>query len=356
MQLMSFESTAQRVLYRYLFSFADFSPIESAAGVDAQKAFYAICKPIVQSVAGKPEWLGLPTALPDQWLGAHETLNMYPELYKVRSDCQKTFVDLACFLFCAGQMGHCEDERLVVKKTDLPKTNAKRLGMYKELFGHSGILMTDGGDVLLFQIPSSPDALSAWKVRAALCAEKKAHPREQALLFMLWIYEHDDSCFLERIRVLLGLEEDFFHKVAKAYRQKGYDVAFKIDEYKTSVTYSKNISGLSIEFATLWPTVRFVNRSCIGIKAILENAAECDGEFVRQLVQFCRPCTDCMGCTKGGKNRQFTVGIQIDHNEHRVCPEFVQMEWYNGDISMDKIEFLLALNELQEKYGKKQQK
>jgi len=74
---------------------------------------------------------------------------------------------------------------------------------------------------------------------------------------------------------------------------------------------------------------------------------------MRQLVGFCKPCSDCKNCTKGGKNKQFAVMVPLGADECRVCPKFVQMEWYNRDISMEKIEFLLELNERQEKYGEK---
>jgi len=38
--------------------------------------------------------------------------------------------------------------------------------------------------------------------------------------------------------------------------------------------------------------------------------------------------------------------------KHRLCPEFTQIEWYNSDISKEKIDFMLELNELQERFGK----
>ena len=72
----------------------------------------------------------------------------------------------------------------------------------------------------------------------------------------------------------------------------------------------------------------------------------------RQIVQFCKPCNGFMGCTKGGKNKQFSVTVHLENGEHRLCLEFVQMEWYNGDISTEKIDFMLELNELQERFGK----
>ena len=116
--------------------------------------------------------------------------------------------------------------------------------------------------------------------------------------------------------------------------------------------YAKEVGGLSIEYNTLWPTVRFLNMTSIGIKAILEHADELDEHLKQLLVRFCKHCNDCMGCTKGGKNKQFDITINAGGTDQRLCPQFMQMEWYNGDISTDKIDCLLDFNELQERYGK----
>jgi len=87
MQLLSFESTSHRVLYRYWFSFADFTPVDSGTvSSESQKAFYDIYRTIVQGLTENPAALSLSTVLPDKWLGAHVTLNMHPDIYKVRNE------------------------------------------------------------------------------------------------------------------------------------------------------------------------------------------------------------------------------------------------------------------------------
>lgn len=112
---------------------------------------------------------------------------------------------------------------------------------------------------------------------------------------------------------------------------------FDINEYNAKVMFSKDVGGLSIEYSTLWPTVKFVNSSSIGMKAMLEHADELEDGIKSQLVRFCKRCNGCGICTKGGKNKRFTVPVHYDGGEARLCPEFVQMAWYNGDISRKKL-------------------
>lgn len=353
MQLLSFDNLAQRVLFRYAFTFADFTPIESVTvSVDAQRAFHDICGAIVRGIANDPTILGLPVDHPDQWLEAHHVMSMYPTLYKVRNACQNAFYELSGFLFAAGLHGEYHDGRLSVCISDMPKLTAKTLGIYLKLLGHYGMFIEKGSDTLMFEFSACPEALTAWQLLAAKCSEYQDREREQAVRFALWIHDGDGAYFLERIRTLLGLDDGFFDYVAEKYLAKGYKVRFEVDEYSAKYLYTKDVGGLSISYSTLWGTVCFVNNTSIGVKAVLEHADELETGIKHQLIRFCKSCNDCMVCTKGGKNKQFTVTVHHDGNEYRLCPEFVQMQWNNSDISREKIDFMLELNELQEQFGK----
>jgi len=352
MQLLSFDNLTQRILYRYTFTFADFVPIESdAVSVDAQRTFHDFCGSVVRGIFDDPSLLGLLTDHQDAWL-EHGLLNMYPTIYKVRNMTQKAFCDLSGFLFAAGLHGKIYDERFIVRQDDLPKLTGKMLMLYIKLFERYGMFMEKDDGKLSFLFPDCQDIFTAWRLLAEKCGTFQDRPKEQAVRFMLWVHNDDATYFLERIRILLGLDEGFFNYIAKKYQTNGYKAKFVINEYGTHCLYSKDVGGLLIGFFTLNRTVRFVNDTCIGIKKALEHADELNPDIKRQIVQFCKPCNDCMGCTKGGKNKQFSVTVHIENGEHRLCPEFVQMEWYNGDISTEKIDFMFELNELQEKFGK----
>jgi len=163
MQLLSFDNLAQRLLYRYAFTFADFVPVGSdKVTVEAQRAFYDLLGSIVCGIANDPATLGLSTAHPDEWLSAHDVMNRHPEMYKVRNDCQKAFNDLSGMLFTAGLCGEVRGGRLAVNRGDLPKLTAKTLGTYKKLLEGYGLLMEIGEEALSFDFPACPEALAAW--------------------------------------------------------------------------------------------------------------------------------------------------------------------------------------------------
>lgn len=353
MQLLSFNNLAQRILFRYAFTFADFVPIKSeTVSINAQRRFHELCGSIIQGIADNPSILGISKEYPDECLSAHDVLNRHPELYKVRNECQKAFNDLSCFLFTVGIYGEHRDGQLVVCHGDVNKLTTKTLAVFMKMLEQYGLFTKKSDDSLSFEFPECPEALLVWKLLATKCSEYSDDRCKQAIRFALWIHNDDGMYFLERIKTLLGLDDRFFDYIDEKYRAKEYNTQFVIDEYRIKFLYTKDVGGLSIEYATLWPTVRFVNNTSIGIKAALEHVDGLSEEIRRQLVKFCKPCNDCMGCTKGGKNKQFTVTVHLDGNEYRLCPEFVQMEWYNSDISREKIDFMLELNELQEQFGK----
>lgn len=220
----------------------------------------------MRDIAHDPALLGLPVNIPDKWLGPHEVMNMYPDLYKIRNAAQKAFYELSGFLFAVGLRGEYRDDQFTIPLSDLPKLTAKTLGLFIKLLARYGMNVEKRNDSMSFEYPECQEALAAWQLLAAKCSEYPGRERDQSVRFMLWMHDGD-------------------------------------------------------------------------------------GTYL-QLARFCKPRNNCMVCTKGGKNRQFTVLVHHDGSDYRLCPEFVQMTWYNSDISREKIDFMLELNELQVRYGR----
>ena len=354
MQLFSFDSLAQRVLYRYAFVFSDFFPIESDdVSIDSQCSLYDLFGSIVHGLTDNPSVLTLSTAHPDEWLNAHMIMSARPELFKVRNECQKAFIDLSKLLFAIGMYGKFQDGRIVTPVSALPKFTAKKRAVFSSYLAQFDFAIKDDGEFFAVQFPKQPEVLAVLQLLASKCSEK---PRYQETMFMLWLHHNDYIHFLKKIATLIGLDESFCEYIDQKYRSYGYIPTYSVNEYTANCTYSKGVGGLEIAFSTLWPTVRFVNETCIGIKAMLEHADELEESIREQLVRSCKPCNGCMTCTKSGKNKQFAVAVQIAGSTYTLCPEFVQMEWYNSDISREKIDFMLELNELQVRFGKSPQK
>ena len=348
--ILTFDNLACRILYRYEFTQADFRPIETLeASHEAQRAFHDLCTSIIRAIAADPTLLDVPTDHPDATMPIHHTLNMYPDIYEVRNKAQGAFTALANLMYLVGLKGELNGGRLSVSVAELKKMTRKSIAMYTDLFAlvGDGVIFGCVGGTAYFECAANPELLAAWQMYATKCYSAKN--------FLLGHYNCTGEDLLRRISELLGddLEPVFFANVRQMYLAKGYREQFISDDYRAQYMLKKDISGCTIEFSVLSVTVRFLNINCIGIKAILEHFDELSDGLKSEFLTQCKKCNDCLGCTKGGKNKQFTVEVTaLDGEIVRLCPEFVQMEWYNADMTIERAELLLELNELQAKYGK----
>lgn len=95
----------------------------------------------------------------------------------------------------------------------------------------------------------------------------------------------------------------------------------------------------------------FGTKNGIGEKKMLENFSSLEPDMQRYFVDICRECTGCMGCTKGGKAKPFTVNVAFDGTKHALCPQFPKHEWES--LTPELSDILFRYHELQEKYGKR---
>ena len=60
---------------------------------------------------------------------------------------------------------------------------------------------------------------------------------------------------------------------------------------------------------------------------MLENFERLPQIVQQHMIDICRPCNGCMGCTKGGKNKPFTVTVEYQGKTISLCPQFPCHEW-----------------------------
>lgn len=346
MQALHFNNLAQRLLYRYEFCLSDFNIIDSKdVSIESQEKFYNVYKEMIHNLYIDPSILGISIDDIDEYFNAHECMNQRPDFAKKSKKIYNEAYEFFNLLFLSGLLGECKEGKIIV---DFNNNRLKIKPNQIKCLEYFNFRVEKEKDIVSFSYPNQPDIIAAWKLLAMKCNEKT----NGLQCFVHYVHNNDYTYLLEHIRKLLGLENDFFNYIKTKYLSNGYEISITDDFYRMNYIFKKDVGGLNIEFSLLWPTIRFLNSTCIGIKSALEHADELNSEIKQQLIKFCKPCNECMGCTKGGKNKPFTVTVNNNSNEYHLCPEFVQMEWYNKDISKEKIDFIFELNELQEKFGK----
>ena len=346
MQLLSFDCLARRILYGYEFCFADFAAVDSSeVSVESQKGFYDLCKSIVHGLYVDPTLLALSVDDPDAAFHSHECGNSRPDVTKRIKSITKALNAFYEVLYLSGLSGVFADGRLVVR---LKENGIAVKAAHIKCLEHFGFVIKADKVTAEFSYPAQPDIIGAWMLFAKKCS---ANARSLHTFIHL-AHDCDYTYLLRHIAPLIEVDDAFFDYITDKYLSSGYTPAPSDDIHCINFILKKDVGGINICFNPLWPTVRFVVFSCIGVKAILENIDDIDINITRLLVKYAHKCNDCMGCMKGGKSSKFTVTVTVDGEEYRLCPQFFQIEWYNKDISKEKIDYLLEFNELQEKYGK----
>jgi len=87
----------------------------------------------------------------------------------------------------------------------------------------------------------------------------------------------------------------------------------------------------------------------IGEKAMLEDFDNLDDGMKRHFINICKPCSGCLICTKGGKNKIFTVPVNYDSKEYKLCPSYPRHAWETIDCGL--IDTLFKYHDLQIKYN-----
>jgi len=96
----------------------------------------------------------------------------------------------------------------------------------------------------------------------------------------------------------------------------------------------------------------FGTKNGVGEKKMLEAFDTLDTDLKIHFKSICRPCSSCLSCTKGGKNKAFTINIAHDGQNFALCPMFPQHEWPAEEFSTELTDRLFRYHELQEYYGR----
>jgi len=82
---------------------------------------------------------------------------------------------------------------------------------------------------------------------------------------------------------------------------------------------------------------------------MLEDFENLDRDLQAHFIGICKTCNHCLVCTKGGKNKAFTVNVKYGGREYSLCPCFPQHSWDTMDEK--RIDLLFKYHAAQEAYA-----
>lgn len=352
----SFNNISQRMLSGLMIAFSDFESVNSDVPETSQKNFYDIMKNILLSIYNNPEKIGLPVSK-DDCFRAFMCGNQNPELNKLNNEIMIRINDFYKILYFAGNIGEIEGDQLLVSIKSIKNAKIKIRNEYITFLTSIGLLTSMTKEDIIFNIDK--DILKAWQLLAKVTLHTDIYDKTRGvnsvhfglLKFVCALYIDDFSYYQNNVEALHNLPKGYFTPYIENLKQHGFyeDTFGSLSEVEFKIR--GKVSGFAIRFSPgRDEQFYFMAENCQGVKAMLADFDNLPAKIKNYLVLSCGKCTGCLGCTKGGKSKAFTM--DVFHNEQQIslCPQFNRREWFSVND-----QFMEALTEyilLQEKYGK----
>lgn len=174
--------------------------------------------------------------------------------------------------------------------------------------------------------------------------------------FSMGLFDGSSDYLIRRIEDEMELEPSFFEPYFEQLRQKGYVYSHKYDWGPEGpvffISFTNGVSGISLNYdVRKIHQLYFALTLQIGVKAICEDFDKQEASIKEFLLNRLMDCNNCMGCTKGGKSKKFTVPVEYNGTRRPLCPNSIwighQVEFMNSRIMNAMIDF----SALQAEYG-----
>jgi hypothetical protein len=348
----TFDTISKRVIYGLNLIYSEFAPVNSKNSSEKnQKRLHELMGLMIDKLYENPELLKL-TSHKDEAYQLYEVNNMKPELDKVFQSVTKELFEFYKFLYITALHGEINVNSLFIGNAVLKGKKSDFKPQYKELLNSVEIEVAK--DKTAISIIADNELLQSFK----LLAEKVPVNINKWTPFVLanfacCSFTNDFSYLLKRTDDVNGLNGLLFELQEQCLKE-GYKISFECYLNATGLGYNiqfrNKVGGFLINYLVRkYQQFTFGTLNGIGEKAMLEDFENIDKDLQNHFVSVCKICNDCLGCTKGGKNKVFTVKVTYDGKERKLCPSFPKHNWNTIDHRL--IEVLSKYHVAQERYG-----
>ena len=340
----SFPTIPQRILYGLKFLYPDHPP-------DNSEKLHTLMAQIINKLYETPNFLNL-NEHPDEAYEWFEVNNKKPELDKIYQSIFKSLFEFYKFLYMAALHGEINNGTLKISNVILKENKTSYKPIYNNLLNELGVSISKEKAEL--KITADTDILQDLKLLAKKVPVNIFPWMPYNLMgFILCSFTNDFNYVLARIDEANDLNGVLF-ELQKRCLENGYEQSIRSDigasGYDFTITFKNKIGGFCLGYRPRkYQQFFFGTLNGIGEKAMLEDFENLDKDLQKHFISICKPCNDCLICTKGGKNKIFTININYDGKDYKLCPSFPCHEWETIDHEL--MDVLFKYHDLQEKYG-----
>jgi hypothetical protein len=341
-----FDSVAQRCLWGYCFAYSDFAPVNSdMADENAQKTLHEWMEQLLKKLYENPGLLDLPRDA-DEAFEWYICNNQKPELNVVYLKIFKILFEFYQFIFAITSFGNIMDRSLLVNISDLKKGKSAFKPAYQKILSEVGVSITKNKTEITIIHENGISLFNAMKLLTQ---------SNSLFNFVRCSFDGKFDYLLPRIDnlcqydgLLLELDKEC---LARGY-QKGLHLGFGPTNFCIRLDYNISVGGFALEYN---PRKRiqfsFATQNGIGVKAMLMDFDKLSPHVQKFLLNVCRRCTHCHGCTHGGKikgAKDQNVDVMYQDEEIAFCSLFP--DFWQERYDRERIDSLFEYHDLQNKY------
>jgi len=349
--IKSFDSLPQRIFYNYGLCLSPFTPIKSDVATETEQAqMHRLCGDIIKTLSEKPDLMKI-TNEPDDSFELYVCNNRKPELSKSFRKSAEIMANLYRFMCLAALNGTISGVTLTAEY-DKKQKDVKMILSFLSFLGIAGTV--DGTSVTL-KSAEYPGIFSAMRLLATVSARGDKITDESLFSFAMCLFNQNQDYLVDMIEREMELEKGFFAPYFEKMIKMGYIAKHKYGWCPEGPYFNFNflndVSGVRLIFdMRKVHQIYFDLGSTIGSKAICEDFGGLDDDIRKYIFGTIGGCSNCLGCTKGGKNAKFSVEIEYGGEKRMICPQFYSIQVPN--MNHDIINAMIEYSALQARYGK----
>jgi len=346
-RINEFKNISQRILYGLYFAYSDFEPVVSEfANDEEQKTLHTNMKCLIGKLYDNPALLGLPTNKDE----AYDYLvcnNERPELNKIYMAAFKTLHRFFNFLYSMAQCGNIDGDMLVCKISKLKQKKVIIEPSFKDALNTINIMTKKNKDEIVLLHENDNGLVKALQLLA----------KTRSLFdFICCLYNGNHDYLLQRIDNLYGYN-GLLKELKERCDEKGYyNYNFNAEFIPTNLSYGigfgTGFGGIYIKYYTRkYQQFIFEGPGGRGLKVLLSDFEKHPPRVQKHIIDTCKRCTHCHGCTNGGKikgGKDQDIIVKYKSELIDICTNFPVAWWY--EFNRELMETLLEYNEVRRKY------
>lgn len=326
----SFENLGKRIIYAHLAAYPDFKfEVDCGASEQSQREMYDFLYDSIEIIYNDLSIINLEEE-PDECYENWQLNNAKPELILRMEKIEKNFFNLYEYLYKIGLLGEPQDDRLVLRKSDMKIT--KKI---KDKLSLLGLVCDETKDSIIFTHNKYKQLIPAWKLHCSVPKDGKIRTQNM-MNFLHGTFSSKQYTAAEMFKKICNFEQ--ISQLERYFSEKGY--VLTKDEMR--VAYEKEYPKKQRAYMRIFFDWRKKNQMVFEFKVphfstLIKSYDKMDNELKELVFHRTKNCDGCGYCNqtdKTGKRPILALPLTLNEKTLSKCPLYPAFVWHDTDETM----------------------